>query len=148
MLSYQDIRMMFEEESKPKQDHPAVIAFASRAHEDWRATLSPEERNRERPRSKRGGPKQDINVPFDKLHPTAQEENIEAGRAAKEACEKYPDDDEKAAEHIHNKWMERNPKEDWNAEQHVPFNKLTKREADKDRDHVKIMRDILGNRSN
>lgn len=139
----QDIRMMFEEESTQQQEHPAVTAFASRAHEDWRKDFDPEGSGKERPKKNSDGTEGNINVPFNKLHPDWQKENLEAGRAAKEACEKYPDDDEKAAEHIHKKWMERNPRKDWNAEQHVPFNQLTKKEADKDRLHVSIMRGLL-----
>ena len=119
---------------------PRVMQFAAKAHEDWRKTGIPEnEKNMPRERSKNGGPKADINVPFHKLHPTAQQENIAAGHAALAAIKKHPNDLEKAAAHIHKKWMERNPRDDYTAAQHVPYEKLPEHEKQKDRDHVNIM---------
>ena len=116
-----------------------VKRFAAKAHEDWRKTLPANERNVPRERSKNGGPKADINVPFDKLHPTAKQENLAAGRAALAAIKKHPKDIEKASDHVHNEWMKRNPKKDYNAAQHVPYKDLPEDEKEKDRVHVRAM---------
>jgi len=118
-----------------------VRQFAAKAHEDFRQGLPANEKNEPRPRSKNGGPVRDINVPFDKLHPTAQQENIAAGHAALAAVKKHPhpNDIEDAADYIHKKWMERNPKDDFNAAQHVPYKDLPEDEKEKDRKHVRAM---------
>ena len=121
----------------------AVTQFASSAHEEWRRSLPPKEQNEPRIRSKNGGPKADINVPFEELHPTAQQENLAAGRAAAEAVTKFPDDMEKAAEYIHIQWMKRNPKADYNAAQHVPYDELPEDEKEKDRVHVRTMINLM-----
>ena len=119
---------------------PRIMQFAAKVHENWRKTGIPEnERNMKRERSKNGGPLADINVPFDKLHPTAQQENIAAGHAALAAIKKHPNDIEKASDHVHKKWMERNPITKDNAAQHVPYEQLPKHEQQKDIDHVDIM---------
>lgn len=121
-----------------------VTQFASLAHEEWRKTLPPNERNVPRIRSKNGGPEADINVSFAKLHPTAQQENLAAGKAALEAVKQFPNDEEQASEFIHIQWMRRNPKTDYNAAQHVPYNQLPEDEKEKDRVHVRTMKKILG----
>ena len=121
----------------------AVTQFASAAHDEWRRSLPPKEQNEPRIRSKNGGPKADINVPFEELHPTAQQENLAAGRAAAEAVTKFPDDMEKAAEYIHIQWMKRNPKADYNAAQHVPYDELPEDEKEKDRVHVRTMINLM-----
>ena len=122
----------------------AVQQFASAAHEKWRRSLPPNEQNGPRIRSKNGGPKADINVPFDQLHPTAQQENLAAGIAAEQAVKKFPNDIEKAAEYIHIEWMKRNPKDDYTAAQHVPYDQLPEDEKEKDRVHVRTMMKLLG----
>ena len=129
-----------------KAEDSRVMQFAAKAHEDWRKTGIPaNEKNMPRERSKNGGPKADINVPFDKLHPTAQQENIAAGHAALAAIKKHPNDIEKASDHIHKEWMKRNPKDDFNAAQHVPYKDLPEDEKEKDRDHVRIMSSLKNN---
>ena len=122
----------------------AVQQFATAAHEKWRRSLPPNEQNVPRIRSKNGGPKADINVPFDQLHPTAQQENLAAGIAAEQAVKKFPNDIEKAAEYIHIEWMKRNPKDDYTAAQHVPYDQLPEDEKEKDRVHVRTMMKLLG----
>lgn len=122
----------------------AVQQFASAAHEEWRRSLPPNEQNVPRERSKNGGPKADINVPFDQLHPTAQQENLAAGIAAEQAVKKFPNDIEKAAEYIHIEWMNRNPKDDYTAAQHLPYDELPEIEKEKDRVHVRTMMELLG----
>ena len=119
-----------------------VQQFAAKAHEAWRKSLPPNEQNVPRERSKNGGPKADINVPFEKLHPTAQQENLAAGKAALAAVKKHPKDMEKAAEHIHNEWMKRNPKAEHNADQHKPYSELPDSEKEKDRVHVRTMQKL------
>ena len=125
----------------------AVQQFASMAHEEWRRSLPPNEQNVPRMRSKNGGPKADINVPFDQLHPTAQQENLAAGIAAEQAVKKFPNDIEKAAEYIHIEWMKRNPKDDYTAAQHVPYDQLPEDEKEKDRVHVRTMMNLLGHKA-
>jgi len=120
-----------------------IRTFASNAHEAWRKEY--QEKNGNTPRIKKNsdGSEGDINVPFHKLHPDWQKENLAAGKAALEAVKKHPDDREAASEHIHNEWMKRNPKGDWNASQHVPYKELSDEEKDKDRAHYDQMKNII-----
>lgn len=48
----------------------------------------------------------------------------------------------RAAKAIHDAWMERNPKADWNAHQHVPYEELPHEEREKDGVHVDTIREI------
>ena len=120
----------------------AVTQFASAAHEEWRKNFDP---TGTKPRIKKNsdGTEGDINVPFDKLHPDWQKENLAAGKAAEHAVKKFPDDIEKASEFIHIEWMKRNPKADYNAAQHVPYDKLPEDEKEKDRVHVRTMMKLM-----
>jgi hypothetical protein len=122
-----------------------VMAFASKAHEEWRSGWRKQNNGNSLPRVKNNsdGSEGDINVPFNKLHPDWQKENLAAGNAAKDAVTKHPNDIEKAAEHVHNKWMERNPKQDYNAAQHVPYSELPEDEKEKDRVHVRTMQNLM-----
>lgn len=126
-----------------KEEHPPeVVAFASHAHEQWRKGFDPEGEGKERIKKNSDGSEGNINVPFHKLHPDWQKENLAAGHAAREAIKRHPDDLEKASEHVHNEWMKRNPKADYNAAQHVPYNDLPEHEKQKDRDHVIKMKEL------
>jgi len=120
-----------------------VRAFASMAHEQWRKGYDP---TGAKPRIKKNsdGTEGDINVPFDKLHPDWQKENLAAGKAAMDAVKQFPNDDEAAADYIHSEWMKRNPKGDWNAAQHVPYDSLPDSEKEKDRVHVRTMKKLMG----
>jgi hypothetical protein len=120
----------------------AVHRFASMAHEEWRRNY---DATGTKPRIKKNsdGSEGDINVPFDDLHPDWQRENLAAGQAAEEAVTKFPHDMEKAAEYIHIKWMHRNPKADYNAAQHVPYDELPEDEKEKDRVHARTMMKLL-----
>jgi hypothetical protein len=51
---------------------------------------------------------------------------------------------EGAAADIHTAWMSRNPKQDWNAAQHVPYEELPEHEKQKDREHVGLVQSALG----
>ena len=121
----------------------AIEKFASNAHKEWRKNFDP---TGTKPRIKKNsdGTEGDINVPFEKLHPDWQKENLAAGKAAAHAVQMYPDDIEKAAEYIHDEWMKRNPKGDWNAAQHVPYDQLPEDEKEKDRVHVRTMARLMG----
>lgn len=119
-----------------------IKAFASMAHEEWRKNFDPTG-TKERVKKNSDGTEGNINVSFDKLHPDWQRENLAAGRAAAEAVRKYPNDIEKAAEHIHVEWMKRNPKGDWNAAQHVAYDQLPEDEKEKDRVHVRTMMKLM-----
>ena len=124
--------------------HEAVRQFASMQHEKWRKSFDPEGTGKERVKDNPDGTKGNINVPFDKLHPHWQKENLAAGKAALMAIRKHRGDTEAASEHVHNEWMKRNPKADYNAAQHVPYNELPEVEKAKDREHVTTMRSLLG----
>ena len=52
---------------------------------------------------------------------------------------------ERAAADIHTAWMSRNPKQDWNAAQHVPYEELPESEKEKDREHVRLVQSALEN---
>lgn len=127
------------------RENAEVNKFASWAHEEWRKGW---EKQQGGPRVKKNsdGTEGDINVPFDKLHPDWQKENLAAGKAAFEAVQKFPDDEEAAADFIHQQWMERNPKQAWNAAQHVSYKQLPESEKEKDRVHVRVMKQILNGR--
>ena len=87
---------------KEDTEHPAVMAFASKAHEEWRKNFeSANGKGTERVKKNSDGTSGNINVPFHKLHPDWQKENLAAGRAAKEAVEKHPNNIERASEHVH-----------------------------------------------
>jgi len=43
---------------------------------------------------------------------------------------------EQMSSQVHDEWMKRNPKADWNAAQHVPYEQLPESEKAKDREHV------------
>ena len=123
----------------------AVTQFASMAHEEWRKNFDPTG-SKERIKKNSDGSEGNINVPFEKLHPDWQKENLAAGRAAEDAVKKFPDDIEQAAEYIHIEWMKRNPKADYNAAQHVAYDQLPEDEKEKDRVHVRTMMKLMGNK--
>ena len=123
----------------------AVTQFASMAHEEWRKNFDPTG-TKERIKKNSDGTEGDINVPFEKLHPDWQKENLAAGKAAEDAVKKFPDDIEKAAEYIHIEWMKRNPKADYNAAQHVAYDQLPEDEKEKDRVHVRTMMKLMGSK--
>ena len=120
----------------------AITQFASSAHDEWRRNFDPTG-TKERIKKNSDGSEGNINVPFDKLHPDWQRENLAAGKAAAEAVIEFPNDIEKAAEYIHIEWMKRNPKADYNAAQHVPYDELPEDEKEKDRVHVRTMMKLM-----
>ena len=120
----------------------AITQFASLAHDEWRRNFDPTG-TKERVKKNSDGSEGNINVPFDKLHPDWQRENLAAGKAAAEAVIEFPNDIEKAAEYIHIEWMKRNPKADYNAAQHVPYDELPEDEKEKDRVHVRTMMKLM-----
>ena len=124
-------------------DEDSVTRFASSAHEEWRRNFDPTG-TKERIKKNSDGTEGNINVPFEKLHPDWQRENLAAGKAAAEAVSKFPNNIEHAAEYIHIGWMKRNPKADYNAAQHVPYDQLPEDEKEKDRVHVRTMMKLLG----
>ena len=121
----------------------SVAQFAAKAHDAWRNTFDPTGAV-ERVKKNSDGTEGNINVPFRKLHPDWQRENIAAGNAALMAVNKHPHDVEKAAEYIHDEWMKRNPKADYTTAQHVPYLQLPDDEKEKDRAHVHTMRGLMG----
>jgi DNA gyrase inhibitor GyrI len=124
--------------------HDAVMQFASIQHDNWRNSFDPGNTGKERVKKNSDGTEGNINVPFNKLHPDWQRENVAAGKAALMAIRKHKGNIEAAAEHVHNEWMKRNPKADYNAAQHVPYHELPEDEKEKDRQHVRTMSNILG----
>ena len=130
-------RPLFESENDP------ITQFASNAHEEWRRNYDP---TGTKPRIKKNsdGTEGDINVSFEKLHPDWKKENLAAGHAAHHAVKHFGRDMEKSAEHVHNEWMKRNPRADYNAAQHVPYEQLPDDEKEKDRVHVRTMMRLMG----
>jgi hypothetical protein len=143
-MMQQDIRKHLDKINEMMQiNEDPITQFASLAHEEWRRNFDP---TGTKPRIKKNsdGSEGDINQPFDKIHPDWQRENLAAGKAAADAVSKFSTDMEKAAEYIHIEWMKRNPKADYNAAQHVPYDQLPEDEKEKDRVHVRTMMKLLG----
>ena len=120
-----------------------VIQFASKAHDEWRKNFDPTG-TKERIKKNSDGTEGNINVPFEELHPDWKKENLAAGQAAMMAVKRFPNNIEQAAEYIHNEWMKRNPKADYNAAQHVAYDQLPEDEKEKDRVHVRTMMALSG----
>jgi len=137
----------------PSLSTDLVFDLASILHEEWRnaynvdpktesdrdATTGNKIRNK---KCSSDGSTCNINQPFKKIHPDWQKENLTAARIALMAVQKYSKD-EAAASYIHDKWMLRNPKEDWNAHQHKPYNELPEDEKAKDLLHVSLAKKVL-----
>ncbi len=143
-MMQQDIRKHLDKINEMMQiNEDPITQFASSAHEEWRRNFDP---TGTKPRIKKNsdGSEGDINQPFDKIHPDWQRENLAAGKAAADAVAKFSTDMEKAAEYIHIEWMKRNPKAEYNASQHVPYDQLPEDEKEKDRVHVRTMMKLLG----
>ena len=119
-----------------------VHQFAKDAHDRWREQHNAANGNVPRVKKNSDGTEGDINVPFHKLHPDWKKENLAAGHAALAAVKKHPNNIEKAASHVHNEWMKRNPKADYNAAQHKPYHELPEHEKEKDRVHVRTMQGL------
>ncbi len=49
---------------------------------------------------------------------------------------------ESASSKVHEEWMKRNPKADYNADQHVPYSDLPESEKEKDRRHINYAIDV------
>ena len=131
MLTFKDLVLESNRTGK-------VMKFAAKAHEEWRKNFD-SSGTKERVKKNSDGTEGNINVPFHKLHPDWQKENIAAGHAALDAVKKHPHDIEAASEHVHKEWMKRNPKADYNAAQHKPYSDLPEDEKEKDRVHVRTM---------
>jgi hypothetical protein len=135
--------------SKLSLDDVLVLKAAEKLHENWRFQFDPHKTGEKRMKINDDGSVQDINVPFKNLHFTWQKENLEAALDAKKACLKYPksndivEENDDAASMVHEAWMKRNPPNDWNRAQHVPFKDLPEKEKKKDREQIRIMREIL-----
>ena len=130
---------------KESNETAALEKFASNLHELWRAGWIKQNKGESIPRMKKGstGEQVDINVPFAKLDTAWRKENEEAAKAALDSVKQFPDDEEAGAEYIHDEWMKRNPKGDWNAAQHVPYQSLLEDEKEKDRVHYRNMKAAL-----
>lgn len=141
-----------------------VDAMASRLHDDWRkgrlksgthgspdAVYEP----RMKPSGMDDGQEIDIAQGYDRLTPKWQAENRAAAKAALDivrgAMDPGGDLDslasgpnlERLSAAVHEEWMKRNPKADYNAAQHVPYASLPESEKQKDRDHVLMAIDLL-----
>jgi hypothetical protein len=124
----------------------AVEYFASRSHDAWRRDFlkaNPDKRAAPRMRL-RAGKMVDINQPWATLDPAAKKDNKAAAYDAHEAVTRYPNDREKAAAFVHQRWIKRN-KADPNQPKALfkPYSALPKVEKDKDRAHVDRMQAAL-----
>ncbi|HYD73679.1 MAG TPA: hypothetical protein VEF55_11100 [Candidatus Binatia bacterium] len=124
----------------------AVDYFAARSHDAWRRNLlkaQPEQKGTPRMRL-RGGVMVDVNQPWTKLHPKAKADNKQAAYDAYDAVKKFPNDQEAAAEYVHQRWIKRN-KGDPNQPKALfkPYAGLPEVEKDKDRAHVDNMKKAL-----
>lgn len=130
---------------KESNEEVALEKFASDLHELWRAGWIKQNKGESLPRMKKGstGEQVDINVPFAQLDPAWRKENEEAAKAALQSVKQFPEDEEAAADFIHQEWMKRNPKGDWNAAQHVSYSTLPEEEKEKDRVHYRNMKQSL-----
>lgn len=141
-----------------------VDVMASRLHDDWRkgrlksgthgssdAVYEP----RLKPSGLDDGKDIDIAQAYHKLTPKWQSENRSAAKAALDIVRrelasglnldslvKAPNL-ERLASSVHDEWMERNPKAEYNADQHVSYSLLPEQEKQKDRDHVLIAIDLI-----
>ena len=146
-----------------KESDEIVNKVASKFHDDWRKSrlksgthgaLDAMYEPRMKPSGLDDGQEIDIAQHYSKLTPKWQAENKAAAQIAvdlvKNAMQQgaKPEDikskllDRLAAE-VHEAWMSRNPKADYNAAQHVPYNSLPEPEKQKDRDHILIAIDSL-----
>lgn len=142
-----------------------IRSMASQLHDDWRrsrlksgthgqpdAVYDP----RMKPSGLDDGQEIDIAQHYDKLTPKWQAENKMAAQAAisivRQALATGKTLDqlsaggnlEAMADQVHQAWMQRNPKADYNAAQHVPYANLSEEEKQKDRDHVIMAIRLLG----
>jgi hypothetical protein len=110
-----------------------VKEIASLIHEEWRKDFQATKgQYTERIKDCSDGTTCNINQPFNKLHYDWQRENLASARSALYAINLYPKNRAYAADHVHEGWMVRNPKCDYNKEQHVPYDNLPLKEQQKD----------------
>lgn len=130
-------------------DEQVSEALASQLHDEWRA-----------PRKKDDGtydprPKATTDAAWSGLHGTDQCDIANAAYAdlpsdwqaenkasAEDAVRFCGGELEAAAAELHAGWMSRNPKNDWNAAQHVPFAELPEEEKEKDRRIIRTAREL------
>jgi hypothetical protein len=134
-------------EKKLSPVEQARIDVASALHNEWRANRKREDGTYE-PRMKDdgvGGQVDIANTDYINLPEKWQTENRIAAEVAvnlvygaKQEGKDItsPEFLEEASEAVHIEWMKRNPKEEWNAAQHVPYSELPESEKQKDRDQV------------
>lgn len=138
-------------------DEHLVRNMASSLHDDWRkgrlksgthgaadAVYEP----RMKPSGLDDGKEIDIAQHYDKLTPKWQGENRAAAETAINLVRQAMDSGktiqqlssgselESLSDMVHQAWMKRNPKADYNAAQHVPYASLPESEKQKDRDHI------------
>lgn len=124
-----------------------VVAIASSLHDNWRKDRLQEDGTYE-PRVKEDGRGEQIdiaNTSYVDLPEKWQSENKAAAETVVDLVHEAnlkgidihsPEFLEAASDRVHIKWMERNPKEEWNATQHVPYTELPDEEKQKDREQV------------
>lgn len=147
-----------------ENDEQIVAQMASELHDDWRKGRlkggthgSPDAiyEPRMKPSGLDDGKEIDITQGYHKLTPKWQAENKAAAQvavvllrqalASGKTLESLTrgQDLEMLADRVHEAWMQRNPKADYNAAQHVPYSNLPEPEKQKDRDHVLMAARIL-----
>lgn len=154
-----------EREAKLQEnDDQIATQMASDLHDEWRKARlksgthgSPDAvyEPRIKPSGLDDGKEIDITQGYHKLTPKWQAENKAAAETAirllrrEMAAGKTLDslttgaELESLAHEVHEAWMQRNPKVDYNAAQHVPYSSLPESEKQKDRDHILMAAKIL-----
>lgn len=142
-------------EAAKKRLHKKVANnVAKEGHEEWRkgwAKKNGGAKNVPRVKTttdkdyikKHGTDQVDINTHYKNLPSDAKGENEANGLAVadyivKTGGQRDAKSIEKGAEIVHNAWMGRNKKEDWNAHLFVPYHKLPEEEKQKDRDMINV----------
>jgi hypothetical protein len=158
---------VISENQAPNEDH-LVRAMASQLHDDWRkgrlksgthgqadAAYEP----RMKPSGLDDGQEVDIAQHYEKLTPKWQGENKAAAETALGLVRQATGsgkslrqlssgaDLETLADKVHQAWMQRNPKADYNAAQHVPYVSLPEEEKQKDRDHILMAIRLMGSQA-
>ena len=129
--------------------HHVIKELATALHAHWKRNIEKDylaknqPADTARPRNQPGFPPVNINVPYGDLSPEWQLDNDRAAAIAFDvALKTFGDADvDEGAKAIHVEWMLRNPINDANSYNHIPYADLPDNEKAKDRVHVILARE-------